>query len=220
MSDKENLALWDRNEKTDPDQTKAITGKDYKGTSPKPHYIVWRLTKEFGPCGLGWGFEIENERFEKFGDESLHIARIKFWYKSGQEKCWITHVGQTKAAYNTGQGKFKVDEDAPKKSVTDALIKCASMLGFAGDIFLGRWDDSKYVNELKNEFAKKPEAKQETGKEFIARIKMAIKENPKGCAREVADTKGRMEQEGKEFQNVWCKFTPEEQEIISNNWPA
>ena len=38
-----------------------------------------------------------------------------------------------------------VDEDAPKKSVTDGMVKCLSMLGFAGDIFSGQWDDSKYV---------------------------------------------------------------------------
>jgi hypothetical protein len=38
-----------------------------------------------------------------------------------------------------------VDEDAGKKSVTDGMVKCLSMIGFAGDIFSGRWDDSKYV---------------------------------------------------------------------------
>lgn len=46
-----------------------------------------------------------------------------------------------------------LDEDAPKKSVTDALVKCASYLGFAGDIFSGRWDDSKYVAEAAAEWA-------------------------------------------------------------------
>ena len=25
------------------------------------------------------------------------------------------------------------------------MVKCISMIGFAGDIFSGRWDDSKYV---------------------------------------------------------------------------
>lgn len=48
--------------------------------------------------------------------------------------------------------KLLIDEDAPKKSVTDALIKCASYLGFAGDIFSGRWDDSKYVQQAGEEW--------------------------------------------------------------------
>jgi hypothetical protein len=54
-------------------------------------------------------------------------------------------MGQTKAAYTSAAGKHIVDEDAPKKSVTDGMVKCLSMLGFAGDIFSGQWDDSAYV---------------------------------------------------------------------------
>ncbi len=39
--------------------------------------------------------------------------------------------------------------------MTDALVKCASYLGFVGDIFMGLWDDSKYVAGLEQEFAEK-----------------------------------------------------------------
>jgi hypothetical protein len=48
-------------------------------------------------------------------------------------------------------GVLFTDEDAPKKSVTDALTKALSMIGFAGDIFSGRWDDNRYVEGLKEE---------------------------------------------------------------------
>ena len=64
----------------------------------------------------------------------------------------LEQLGQTRAAYTTAKAKFLVDEDAPKKSVTDALVKCASYLGFAGDIFSGRWDDSKYVEQAGREW--------------------------------------------------------------------
>jgi hypothetical protein len=57
----------------------------------------------------------------------------------------IEQMGQTRAEYTSAGGKHIVDEDAPKKSVTDGMVKCLSMLGFAGDIFSGQWDDSKYV---------------------------------------------------------------------------
>jgi hypothetical protein len=56
------------------------------------------------------------------------------------------------AGSDTKAGRFIVDEDAPKKSVTDALVKCASYLGFAGDIFSGMWDDSKYVEQAGREW--------------------------------------------------------------------
>jgi hypothetical protein len=153
----ENLALWQRVSKTDPKHVKPITGKQYQGNSPKPYYIVERLTAEFGPCGLGWGFSVVNERFERFSDtDSLHVALIEFWFMKDGVVGKFQQMGQTKASYTTSKGSFMLDEDAPKKSVTDALVKCASYLGFAGDIFSGRWDDSKYVAELRREFEDKP----------------------------------------------------------------
>lgn len=156
-----NKALWERVCKTDPAHVKPITGKQYQGNSPKPYWIIERLTEEFGPCGIGWGLSILNERMEQLADkEVLHVAVVRLWYELGGKRGEIEQIGQTKAAYAKKDGGLMVDEDAPKKSVTDALVKCASYLGFAGDIFSGRWDDSKYVAEMRREFAeaKDPEA--------------------------------------------------------------
>ena len=142
----ENKALWKRAFTTDPAHVKPITGKQYKGNSPKPYWIVERLTDEFGPCGIGWGFTILNERMERLTDtDTLHIAVVRFWFSLDGKRGEFEQIGQTKATYKTRDGALMVDEDAPKKSVTDALVKCASYLGFAGDIFSGMWDDSKYV---------------------------------------------------------------------------
>ena len=78
---------------------------------------------------------------------------VRLWYVMDGQRGELEQVGQTKASYVTSKGSFMLDEDAPKKSVTDALVKCASYLGFAGDIFSGRWDDSKYVAEAAAEWA-------------------------------------------------------------------
>ena len=143
---KENTALWDEVCVTAPWAVKPITGKSYKGNSPKPYWLIERATEVFGPCGIGWGVEVVNERFERFGDtESMHFATVRVWYVWNEKKGHVEQMGGTRAAYMSGQGKFIVDEDAPKKSVTDGMVKCLSMIGFAGDIFSGRWDDSKYV---------------------------------------------------------------------------
>lgn len=156
----ENLALWHQVEKTPESQTKAITGKPYKGTSPKPYFLVQKATETFGPCGIGWGFEIVNERVENGADgDKVHIAHIRVWYEWNGKRGQVEHVGQTMLAGKNRNGPF-TDEDAPKKSVTDALVKALSMIGFAGDIFMGRYDDSKYVSDLKQEEAatkKQPE---------------------------------------------------------------
>jgi hypothetical protein len=144
----DNLKLWNEAFVTDPAAVKAITGKQYKGNSPKPYWLIQRATEIFGACGIGWGVEVVNERFERFSDtESLHIALVRVWYVWDGKKGVVEQMGQTRSSYMSNASKFIVDEDAPKKSVTDGMTKCLSMLGFAGDIFSGRWDDSKYVEE-------------------------------------------------------------------------
>lgn len=146
-----NMELWDKAFKTDPAQVKAITGKQYKGNSPKPYYLVQRATELLGACGIGWGVSVVNERFERLTDtDVLHVALVRVWYIYGDKRGEIEQMGQTKACYKTNKGELLVDEDAPKKSVTDGMVKCLSMIGFAGDIFSGQWDDSKYQDELRN----------------------------------------------------------------------
>lgn len=147
----DNLALWRAVERTPKEHTKAITGKAYKGTSPKPHYLVMKATETFGPCGIGWGFNVLSERIVD-GSEGVkvHIAHIRVWYKWNGERGEVEHMGQTVLAGKNKNGAF-TDEDAPKKSITDGLVKALSMIGFAGDIFIGRYDDSKYVAGLEAE---------------------------------------------------------------------
>lgn len=157
-----NLEFWRRVMKTDPRRVKAITGKQYKGNSPQPYYLVERMTEEFGMCGIGWGIRIISERMERMTEtDMLHVAHVEVWYMRGDQKGCIEQVGQTKAAYLTNKGSMMVDEDAPKKSVTDAMTKCMSYLGFSGDIFSGHWDDSKYVQELTREFTEADTCKQD-----------------------------------------------------------
>lgn len=152
-----NLELWHKVEKTDPHHVKAITGKSYQGASPKPHYLIHKATETFGPVGIGWGFSIVDERIEEgAGGEKMHIARVKVWFKWNGERGEVEHIGGTQFSGTRKSGQPFTDEDAPKKSVTDALVKALSMIGFAGDIFMGRYDDSKYVSEVREEFSDPP----------------------------------------------------------------
>lgn len=152
------MKLWESVERTDPKYVKAITGKSYKGSSPSPYYLVRKATETFGPCGVGWGFFIVDDVLLDGADGTkIHHAKVRVWYNYGGETgASVEHVGQTVFCGKRRDGTPFTDEDAPKKSVTDALTKALSMLGFAGDIFSGRWDDSKYQAELKEEFNPKP----------------------------------------------------------------
>jgi hypothetical protein len=145
----DNLSIWSRFEDIDPKFTKPITGKTYRGTSPNPHYVIRCLTEMFGPVGVGFGWIVEREEFTPLGDEVLHWCRISFWHTDRANT--FDAYGQTKALMKTKNGMM-VDEDAPKKSLTDAITKAASQIGVAANIFLGRWDDSRYVAQVDAEY--------------------------------------------------------------------
>lgn len=154
-----NMDLWNSVKVTDPAAVKKITGKPYQGSSPKPYWLIERATEVFGPVGIGWGVVVKSERFERLSEtDVLHVAVVSVWYmKDGERSQTFDQMGGTKACYMTGKGVLMVDEDAGKKSVTDGMVKCLSMIGFAGDIFSGLWDDSKYVDWAAEQYREKPD---------------------------------------------------------------
>lgn len=173
-----NKELWDKAFKTDPAAVKPITGKTYQGNSPKPYWLIEKATELFGPCGTGWGVEVVKESFQQVSvDDYLHTAVVRVWYVYNGVRGQIEQAGGTRASYKSSTGKIIVDEDAAKKSITDGMVKCLSMIGFAGDIFSGRWDDSKYIAEVAAEYAQqKIEAMPRVTQEQIANIEALITE--------------------------------------------
>lgn len=159
-----NLDLWNAVDDIDPKFTKPISGRDYSGTSPNPQYLIKLATEKLGPVGHGFGWTVTADGFQQMGDNYLHWCRIRFWWKLDGATGDFEAYGQTKAAYTTSGGKYRVDEDAPKKSLTDAITKALSQLGFAANIFLGRWDDNKYVQAVNEEFRAEERAKPDPDK--------------------------------------------------------
>ncbi len=191
MSD--NLQIWNRFADIDPKFTKPITGKPYKGTSPNPHYVIQCLTELFGPVGRGFGWHVTAEGFQPLGDEVLHWCRIRFWH--GKDGQGFDAYGQTKAYMKTRNG-FMADEDAPKKSLTDAITKAAAQIGVASNIFLGRWDDSRYVQSVNNEYREGEKPKFDSAA-FTGRLLKSIEtardmDALRGYWGEVNDAKGKL----------------------------
>lgn len=158
MSD--NMQLWDAVRTPDPAATKAFTKSGgFKGTATNAVYLIQRATELWGPMGAKWGVEIVDDRVidgapllgkdgAVIGRELLHVIRINLRHPSGS----VPGYGQTMLVCANKYGPY-TDEEAPKKSLTDALTKALSWLGFAADIHLGRWDDNKYVNQAKAAYA-------------------------------------------------------------------
>jgi hypothetical protein len=162
----ENTELWNAVKGVDRNFTKKITGKSYSGDSPNPTYIIQKITEQLGPIGRQWGFRIVKEQIvdtvphvvktsAEAGEivyEKMHYVEIEFWqeYQVGNlltpendkfELRTFSACGGTKLLYKTRKGQWVADEDAPKKSLTDAYVKAASWLGVCADLFLGLFDD-------------------------------------------------------------------------------
>ena len=147
MSD--NLKLWDSVEKTNPNHTKKVTfGRAI--TAIDPYRQIKNATEEFGPVGIGWGWSVE--RVEYLPTNELGLL-IRMWHtdKSNTFDQW----GQ--ASLYIDKAEKKKDTDCFKKATTDGVTKCLSLIGFNADVFLGKFEDNKYVQELENEFAPKDE---------------------------------------------------------------
>ena len=144
-------ALWLRLGKTDPAHTKAFNrAGGFKGTAVKPMWVMQRLTEEFGPCGIGWG--IDEPKFEvvQAGGEVLVYCTVGCWH--GQMQNTLYGVGGDKVSAKRGDGVFN-DDEAFKKAFTDAIMNAFKFIGVAADVHMGRFDDNKYVQSLKDEFA-------------------------------------------------------------------
>jgi hypothetical protein len=74
--------------------------------------------------------------------EEYHELCLRFWFmQSDGTKSTFDAFGGTPMLYVTKSGAWMHDEDAAKKSLTDAYTKGASWLGACADIFLGLFDD-------------------------------------------------------------------------------
>lgn len=159
----ENMSIWSQVEKTAPEATKSAKVDGQQITSISGQHMIKRATEVFGPVGIGWGWNVIEERFDEgpevLNDKGLslgriqsHTVRIKLWFMQDDKRGEIEQYGCTKAVYKSSYG-MSVDAEAPKKSLTDAIKKGLAMLGFSADIFLGLYDDQDYVAERKAEAA-------------------------------------------------------------------
>lgn len=166
MSDK--MDIWNRNKTIDQKYTKQATVGGQKITSFSLQSVTMMATQEFGPFGKGWGYEVEQERFDEGsiiqdqvthenGDvqpqvkEITHTLIIRFWYMLDGEKitCPI-QAGHTPYLRRTKYGPSH-DDEYYKKTLADAIKKSLSMLGFGADIFLGLMDDKHYLQTMASE---------------------------------------------------------------------
>lgn len=158
----QNLAIWNKVRKTDPRYVKQATVGGRKTASINHLGMVEQATAIWGPIGLHWGYQIVEERDDQcepilldgqvIGHNITHTIRLKVWYEQDGKRAEVENYGHTPRIYwSRKNGYFISDEEAPKKSVSDALKKCLSFLGFSADIYGGEWDNPEYQRERQME---------------------------------------------------------------------
>ena len=98
-----------------------------------------KATEVFGPYGTHWG--ITNLEYEAIADPDGNILEItltaRFFYPGGEFPM-------------SNDMRYRPGDECRKKLLTDLRSKCLSTLGFNSDVFEGKFDDNRYVQNLNN----------------------------------------------------------------------
>lgn len=148
----DNLKLWHSVEKTNPAYTKNAKVSGREITAIAPQYQIMQVTEQFGVYGEKWGFKNINLSYELVEKCNLVVFKGTFFFPNGEFEI----INSAKLYMD--RANTMVDSDFAKKIETDTLTKAISKLGFNADIFMGKFYDTKYVEEMKEEF-KSPEEK-------------------------------------------------------------
>jgi len=140
-----NMKIWETLSKTNPEFTKPLPGYGGKTlTTIDPMYQIQMMTDLFGPVGLGWKYKVDYKYID-----GLVFAEVTIKYFTNE---WHEY-GPVCSVQNLSKKNGNLDDEAPKKAMTDAMTKAFSHLGMSADVFLGKFDDSKYVEQMKQEFS-------------------------------------------------------------------
>jgi len=166
---KENLELWNRVEKTNPKYTKnaKLSGRDITAISPQ--YQIMQVTEQFGVYGEKWGFKNIILSYDLVEKCNLVVFKGTFFFPNGEFEI----INSCKLYMD--RNLTMVDDNFAKKIETDALTKAISKLGFNADIFMGKFDDVRYVEEMKKEFEPKKEIPTLTAEQFNKALQSDLK---------------------------------------------
>lgn len=145
MSD--NLDLWSSVDTTDPAHTKKVNQRG-GFTAIAAQSQVKKATEMFGPFGLSGCWGVKNEQFTTMEDVGMVIYTATLWYSYNDRTGELPIHSSIKYHSNN-----RVDDDFSKKVATDALTKGLSKLGFNADVFMGLFDDNKYVAKVSKQFS-------------------------------------------------------------------
>lgn len=147
----EHLPKWyDEVAITPPNHQKTVQYGKRRYTAINAQYQIDLANRTFGMYGKDWGVEHLNFDviYGKNSDPFLYTLDALFYYPGGEFE-----MGVDIHAFDSNN---KPVEDVRKKLLTDLTTKALSKIGFNRDVFLGMYDDNKYVTALSPVYTIKP----------------------------------------------------------------
>lgn len=142
----DNLKIYNAVKKVPKEAQRPITGGRLKGkTEINPMWRVKALTEQFGPCGIGWYYEVARQWLEPSGSEVAAFVNIQLYIKVGDE--WSKPISGVGGAMFVEQqkGGAYVSDECYKMATTDAISVACKQLGIGADVY---WeaDKTKYTD--------------------------------------------------------------------------
>ncbi len=141
----ENLKIYEQVRAVPAEAQKEIKGGRLAGyTDINPMWRIKKLTELYGPCGLGWKYDIIEKRLEQSPTgEVAAFVDIDLQVKNNGE--WSERIPGTGGSMFVAKekGGMYCDDDCFKKALTDALSVACKALGVGADIYF-KADKSKY----------------------------------------------------------------------------
>lgn len=148
-----NLELYNKVRQVPEEAKKTIRGGRLKGmTDINPMWRIKALTEQFGPCGIGWYYTIDDRWIDTSmaKDEMTANVIISLYYKVDDE--WskpVQGIGGSMLVASEKNGLY-VNDECFKMATTDAISVACKALGMGADVYWDK-DNTKY-NDGKREY--------------------------------------------------------------------
>lgn len=146
MSD--NMRYYDKWRKVPEEAKKPILAGRLKGmTDINPVFRIKALTEIFGPCGVGWWYDVTNKELvrDEQTKQTAAFVDILLYFKdpeTGEVSHGIPGTGGASFISQERNGAYLSDE-CYKMALTDALSVSCKALGIAADVYWQK-DRTKY----------------------------------------------------------------------------
>ena len=155
-----NLELYNKVRQVPERAQKPIRGGRLKGmTDINPMWRIKTLTDLFGPCGIGWYYEVKDRWIESSMSNEEITANVLISLYIKNEGAWsapIQGIGGSKLVANEKQGLY-VNDECFKMALTDAISVACKALGVGADIYWSN-DNTKYNDTKKENFEQEMES--------------------------------------------------------------